>query len=301
MISTVRFDVSPLRGKIGILENKQGIFQFFRRGTSPLQCIADPPVLRSVPSAPMTQPASPYYTSPLRAVISASVLFALTASLLVAVPAYAQEAPAGDQQDSSENPYGSGLGFQILLTNSGFGLGGYYFRSISNSTSFMTDISLGAGKDERELKFFRFGSSFIPNKANYLLMMPIQAGFIHRLFRNAIEENFRPYVQVTAGPTLGWEYPYFNDENGDGEYDPREEDSYDSIGALPKGDIRVGIGGTIAIGAHFGLSRKVTQGVRIGYSFTHFMQGIQLLEPQVQEAQQFFGTPTITLTFGKLL
>jgi hypothetical protein len=31
------------------------------------------------------------------------------------------------------------------------------------------------------------------------------------------------------------------------------------------------------------------------------MQGIQLLEPQVQEAQNFFGTPTITLTFGKLL
>ncbi len=230
-----------------------------------------------------------------------SAATALVISFLVALPVQAQDVETPGDQDETRNPYGSGLGFQILLTNSGFGLGGYYFRSINTSTSFMTDISIGAGKDERELKFFQFGSSIIPNKANYLLMMPIQAGLIHRLFRNAIEENFRPYVQVTAGPTLGWEYPYFNDENGDGQFDPREEDSYDSIGALPKGEIRMGIGGTIALGAHFGLSRKVTQGVRIGYSFTHFLNGIQLLEPQVQEAQKFFGTPTITLTFGKLL
>lgn len=246
----------------------------------------------------MTQLSLSRLTSTRWAVVAAALT--LTASLLTTFPAHAQEGAEPNTTDQADNPYGSGLGFQILLTNSGFGLGGYFFRSINTSTSFMADISLGAGKDERELKFFRFGSSFIPNKANYLLMMPIQAGLIHRLFRNAIEENFRPYVQVTAGPTIGWEYPYFNDENGNGQFD-REEDTFDSIGALPKGDLRMGIGGTIAVGAHFGLSRKVTQGVRIGYSFTHFLQGIQLLEPQVQEAQQFFGTPTITLTFGKLL
>lgn len=240
------------------------------------------------------------FTAP-RAATAAVLWLALLFWMLISPRAQAQTETSGDERQQVEHPYGSGLGFQILLTNSGFGLGGYYFRAINDGTSFMTDISLGAGKDERELKFFRFGSSFIPNKANYLLMMPMQAGLIHRLFRNSIEENFRPYVQVTAGPTLGWEYPYFDDINGDGQYDPQEEDTFDSIGALPKGDFRLGIGGTIAVGAHFGLSRKVTQGVRIGYSFTRFFQGIQLLEPQVQEAQRFFGTPTITLTFGKLL
>lgn len=165
----------------------------------------------------------------------------------------------------------------------------------------MAEFSLGAGKDERELKFFRFGSSYIPNKANYLLMMPVQAGVSRRLFRESIEDNFRPYVQLTAGPTLGWEYPYFEDVNGDGDYDPPEEDTFDSIGAIPKGDFRMGLGGTIAIGAYFGSSQKMAQGIRIGYAFTRFFEGIQLLEPQVQEAQRYFGTPTITLTFGRLL
>ena len=225
--------------------------------------------------------------------------FLVAALLLGTAPAQAQEQPAPIELDD-DNPYGSGLGLQILLTNNGFGLGAYFHRALGPATSFMSEASIGAGKDEGEIKFFRFGSSYIPYKANYLLMMPIQAGVIHRLFRKEIEENFRPYVQVTAGPTFGWEYPYFEDENGNGQHE-QDERTYDSIGAIPKGDLRMGIGGTIALGAHFGSSRKVTQGVRIGYSFTRFFQGIQLLEPQKQEAQSFFGTPTITLTFGKLL
>lgn len=226
----------------------------------------------------------------------------VVALLLAGLPATAagQDTDESGDRRQAETEYGSGIGFQILLTNSGFGLGGYYHHAMSPSTSFMTEISMGAGKDERELKFFRFGSSYIPNKANYMLMMPVQAGIIHRLFRDVIEDNFRPYIQATAGPTIGWEYPYFEDLNGDGEYDS-EERTYDSIGALPKGEFRFGLGGTIAIGAHFGLSKKMTQGVRIGYAFTHFFEGIQLLEPQIQKAQNFFGTPTITLTFGKLL
>lgn len=231
------------------------------------------------------------------ALVSAASLLLLLS--IGSAPALAQT--PSDTLADRENEFGSGLGFQILLSNSGFGLGGYYHRELTPSTSFMTEISIGAGKDEKESKFFRFGSSYIPYKAHYMLMMPVQAGVIHRLFREVIADNFRPYVQVTAGPTLGWEYPYFNDENGNEQFDSGDERTYDSIGALPKGDFRFGVGGTVAIGAHFGLSKRVTQGVRIGYAFTHFLQGIQLLEPQVQEAQRNFGTPTITLTFGKLL
>lgn len=220
--------------------------------------------------------------------------------VVATAPAAAQSVSDSDASND-DLTYGTGFGAEILLTNSGFGIGGYFHRAVSQATSIMGELSLGAGKDERELKFFRFGNSYIPNKANYLLMMPVQGGVIHRLFRNTIADNFRPYVQVSAGPTMGWEYPYFDDVDGDGEYDSAEEDTYDSIGAIPKGEFRMGLGGTIAIGAHFGDSEKMAQGVRIGYSFTRFFEGIQLLEPQVQSAERFFGTPTITLTFGRLL
>lgn len=225
--------------------------------------------------------------------------------LCVLAAPIARAQPASGSTDKPDvaanpNPYGSGIGLEILLTNNGFGLGGYYHRAIGPSTSFMAEVSIGAGKDEQELKFFRFGSSYIPNKANYLLMMPIQVGLSHRLFRDAIEDNFRPFVQLTAGPTLGWEYPYFRDTNRNGSLDDFER-TYDAIGALPKGSFRPGVGGTVAIGAHFGLSKRVTQGIRLGYAFNYFFDGIQLLEPDVQEAQRFFGTPSISLIFGRLL
>jgi len=199
-----------------------------------------------------------------------------------------------------KDPYGSGIGLQILVTNSGFGLGGYLTRVVNGSLSFVLETSLGAGKDERELKFFRFGTSYIPNKAHYFMMLPVHVGFVHRLFKNDIEDNFRPFVQFTGGPTLGWEYPYFRDNNGNGVYESDlGERTYDPISGIVKGTFRPGIGVSVAIGAHFGFSRRVTQGVRIGYSFTYFIKGIQLLEPPVK-AQQFFGTPTISLIFGKI-
>lgn len=236
---------------------------------------------------------------PLAARLLLALAFVLAAAPAAAAQARTEPAPEDATVDGS-NPYGSGLGLEILLTNNGFGLGAYYHRALGRATSFMAEVSLGAGKDEQELKFFRFGTSYIPNKANYLLMLPIQAGISQRLFQESIEDNFRPFLQATAGPTLGWEYPYFRDSNGNGTYDTSER-TYDAIGALPRGELRLGVGGMLAVGAHFGTSRKVTQGVRIGYAFTYFFEGIQLLEPHVQEAQRFFGTPTISLIFGKLL
>ncbi|ARA93950.1 hypothetical protein AWN76_012830 [Rhodothermaceae bacterium RA] len=209
------------------------------------------------------------------------------------------QAPDGERA-ARLNPYGSGMGFTVLLTNSGFGLGGYYHRALSRVTSFSLELSLAAGKDEREVVFFDFfGRRSIPRKANFFLMMPIQIGLQRRLFQESIQDNFRPYLQIITGPTLGWEYPYFDDANGNGLRDA-EERTYDSIGALPRGTFRLGYGGMIALGAHFGLSRRMTQGIRLGYAFSYVFDGVQLLEPAVQPRQHGFGTPTISLTFGRL-
>jgi len=203
-------------------------------------------------------------------------------------------------EEIPQNPYGTGAGLAVLLTNNGFGLGGYYQREIDSNTSFLVEASLGAGKDDRELKFFRFGASFVPNKRNYFLMLPIHLGFQQRLFSEHIEDNFRPYLHLSGGPTFGWEYPYFNDENGNNRYDEDIDRRYDIFSAFPRGRGRFGVGATIAVGAYFGFSRRVTQGVRFGYAFNHFFEGIQLLEPDVKSAQSLFHSPVISITFGKL-
>ncbi len=229
-----------------------------------------------------------------RRLFRASCLVALALACVPTTRAQTQE------DEEKKNPYGTGLGAQVLLTNSGFGLGGYYHHTLTASMSFLAEMSLGAGKDEREVAFFdRFGQKDIPNKANYLLMLPAQIGVQQRLFKESIEDNFRPYLQLSSGPTLGWEYPYFRDDNDNGVLDDGER-IYDALSALPKGRMRLGLGGTVALGANFGRSRKMSQGVRLGYTFTYFFDGIQLLEPDIQEARHFFGSPSISILFGKL-
>lgn len=222
--------------------------------------------------------------------------------LLLSMPAFTP--PAAAQADDEDTPapisYGSGMGLEVVVTNSGFGLGGYISRAIDDQNSFLAELNIGTEKSEREVKFFGLGQSFIPDKANYFIRMPIQIGLQRRLWSDYIEDNFRPYFQVTAGPTLGWTYPYFDDENGNGSLDDGER-RYDGFGSIFRGDFRMGMGGTFGIGANFGENRRISQGVRIAYSFNYFFDPIQLLEPDEQSPPtRFFGTPAISITFGRL-
>jgi len=225
-------------------------------------------------------------------------LLIVAAMLLIPLSAGAQ--PVRKTVPQNVNVYGSGFGLNIALTNSGFGLGGYMMHSITSTTSLMADLLITTVKDEREQRFFNFfGESIIPNKENYLHVMPLQVGLQKRLFKESIEDNFRPYLHLSAGPTLGWVSPYYDDDNGNGRRDIGE-DVNDIISAFPKGSLEWGMGGTLAIGAHFGISRRVTQGIRFGYAFQWFPNSVQLLEPFESPSEEFFGTPTLTLSFGKL-
>ena len=210
---------------------------------------------------------------------------------------YAQDSA---ERDSLDALYGSGLGFEVVVTNSGFGLGGYYSQSLDPSNSFIAEFSIGSEKSEREVKFIGI-PNYIPDKANYFLRVPIRMGLQRRLWKEYIEDNFRPYMQFAFGPTLGWQYPYFDDDNGNGTFDEDDERRYDGLGSIFKGDFRFGIGGTIGIGAYFGENTRLSQGVRIAYSFNYFFRPIQLLENEEQiSPPRYFGTPAISITFGKI-
>ena len=225
----------------------------------------------------------------------------LSVVLIGTSPSFAQDAQTPVNQDEiNAKRYVNGIGLNISLTNSGFGVGGYLQRPIGTTTSWLAEFYITTLKDEREQRFFGiFGESIIPNKYNYMLMVPFQVGLQKRLFQESIQDNFRPYVQVSAGPTVGWISPYFQDLNDNQRLDGNER-TYDVIGAIPKGSFTFAMGGSISVGANFGLSRRVTQGIRFGYTFHYFFDDIELLEPRVKEGQRFFGTPTISLIFGRL-
>ena len=191
------------------------------------------------------------------------------------------------------------IGMQVVLTNSGFGLGGYVSTGVGRAMRLSLELVLGAAKDEREVAFFdRFGRRDVPNKANYLLELPLHVGIERRLFQSKIEENFRPFILVTGGPLLGWAYPYFEDDNNNGLLDT-EERSFDVISGVTNGHIEPGVSFGIYLGAHFGEIGTSSQGVRIGYRLSYYKNEIALLDTSIKAPSRSIGTPVISVYFGR--
>jgi len=227
----------------------------------------------------------------------------LSLLLLFAVGAAAAQ-PVPVLTDTTAPRYGSGAAAAVHLTEYGFGVGGLYRARLSADYSFLVEARLGAGKDEREQAFFvgLFGETVVPFKRNYVLLLPLHVGVERRLFREAIEDNFRPYVQATAGPTFAYQWPYFRDEDGSGTREEGEERLSPWAG-LGDGEGRVGVGGTLAVGAWLGRGRQSAQGVRFGFSGSYFFREVELLEedPEVEDpSRRFFGTPVVSFHFLRL-
>ncbi len=236
-----------------------------------------------------------------------SLFLALVAFALCVATGRAQPLPEPlTEPPEPEGPahYGTGLGATILLTNYGFGLGGVYRAAVGEATSLVAELSIGAGKDEREQEFFVgfFGDTVVPFKRSNFLITPLHIGLERRLFRGSIEDSFRPFVQALGGPALGFQWPYFEDGNGNGIRES-DERKLGALSGLGDGSFRFGVGATMAIGAYFGESRRATQGIRIGYVGSYFFEDVELLElrPEVESpSQRFFGTPVVSLHLVRL-
>lgn len=233
-------------------------------------------------------------------------LAALLIFALVAAPSGAQtERLAPPLPDSTAGRYGSSAALVFVLTEYGLGAGGSVRARLTDDLSFATELAVGAGRDEREQRFFVgfFGDTVTPFKRNYVLLAPLHAGLERRLFRDEIEDNFRPYVHLSLGPTLAYQWPYFDDLDDNGRLDAGEERS-GVFGAIGEGEARLGVGGTAAVGAFFGRSRRTTQALRFGIQGTYFPVEIDLLE-QVEAVEdpsrKTFWTPVVSFHVARLL
>lgn len=236
----------------------------------------------------------------------------MTRALLLAVPLAAALAvgaaraqPALPAPDTARARYNTGGGLTFQLTEFGLGAGAVYRIGVATATSLVVEASLGAGRDEREQQFFvgLFGETVTPFKRNYALLVPVHVGVERRVFRAAIEDDFRPFVQLTAGPTLGYQWPYFRDADGDGVRGEGEERLGPWRG-FGEGSLRTGVGGTVAVGAYFGRERRTVQGLRFGYAASYFFTPIELLEedPAVEgPTRRFFGTPVVSFHLIRLV
>jgi len=175
------------------------------------------------------------------------------------------------------------LGVDVMVSTNGFGLGMFYRHEYSDEFSGFLDFSISEAKDDDEKEFIDYyGQTFVPNKVNRFLLLPLFAGIQKRMFKDDILDNFRPYVTGAVGPAMIYVFQY-NEEY---------------FNALGRGRPHYTIGGYLGFGAHFGSERSSLLGLNLRYYYLPYPGGIESLRG-VNKTQ--FGGFYISLSYGGAL
>jgi hypothetical protein len=177
--------------------------------------------------------------------------------------------PEPDMMKPIQSSYDDAWGVDILLSNNGFGLGGFYRHEYTRELYGTVTFGIAESKDDNEVEYYDYwGQSFSPGKINRFLLLPLLFGVQYRLFADDITDTFRPYVNAGAGPTMVLVHPYRDDITGE------EIDYFRSLGlARP----RYTLGGYVGMGAFFGADMGSLSGINIRYYFAPVDGGIESL------------------------
>lgn len=200
--------------------------------------------------------------------------------------------PEPETISAEQSSYNDAWGVDILLSNNGFGLGGFYRHEYSRDLFGTVMFGIAESKDDNEVEYYNYwGQSFVPGKINRFLLLPVLFGIQYRLFADDITDSFRPYVNAGAGPTMILVHPYRDNNTGD------QMDYFKSLGLA---QTRYTIGGYIGAGAFFGSDMGSLSGINIRYYFVPVNGGIEsLINGAGQKIRKKdFGGFFITINLG---
>jgi outer membrane protein W len=163
---------------------------------------------------------------------------------------------------------------------------------MNDELSFMFNFAISDVKDDTEFEQYDYyGQSYIPNKKNRLLLLPLTVSVQYRLFKDDIVDNLRPFITAGIGPTMVFVAPYASGQT-DIFGNPEKIDFFTS---LKYGKPRYTIGGFIGAGTYFGMDKGTITGLSVKYFLAPFPSGIEVMESGYMKN---FGGLFITLTFG---
>ncbi|MBI5403236.1 MAG: hypothetical protein HY959_07525 [Ignavibacteriae bacterium] len=100
-------------------------------------------------------------------------------------------------------------GLSVLYSDKGYGLTGGYFKPLSNSMDLFLSFSISGVSDNREFEYFDYyGNSYIQDKLNRVFMFPLNIGLQYYIFKEDIENDFKPLLSIGVTPALVVTTPY---------------------------------------------------------------------------------------------
>ncbi|MGQ9818306.1 MAG: hypothetical protein ACUVQ1_00020 [Candidatus Kapaibacteriales bacterium] len=173
-------------------------------------------------------------------------------------------------------------GLNFLLSNNGFGFGGYYESYLSPSFSVFASLYLSGARNTDEFEYYNpiTGEIFIPGKINRLYILPLTIGFNNFVFTKLFNSNFSPYLSFGLGPTIIISTPY-------------QKEFFTSFGYAR---FFVRFGSFVGLGVNFPTTTKSYFGVSTRYYWIPF--GGNGLESIIDMPIKDFGGVFISLNFG---
>jgi len=189
--------------------------------------------------------------------------------------------------DAKRKPATSAVGIDLLFSQSGWGLGGFFQTKLADNLSLFTHLGFSGARNTDELENAWYGPiPVVANKVNRLFIIPVTAGVQYRLFSESLQESFRPFVSAGLSPTFILATPYLKD----GLY-------YEFFSSFGHATSYTRVGGVFGIGSFFGDPRKGSLiGVQLRYFTIPFGDGG--LESMRGSPISNFGGIFLSLTVG---
>ena len=155
-------------------------------------------------------------------------------------------------------------GFGLTLTDKGAGARFSYSWSQSRNSLITSDIELISVDGPREFPIFDdFGRTAKIYNEN-LLLLPVMIGYKRMLWVDKIADNLRPYVQLSAGPVMGFDLRDAIDEGNN------IGSNVGFIEQFSKGKAHYTIGVILSAGTLIQTSKRGFINASIGYSIIDF-------------------------------
>lgn len=172
-------------------------------------------------------------------------------------------------------------GFDLLFSTFGFGAGAFYRHQYSDQIFGFVHLVISGAKDGIELDRYdpSQGTTFVPGKQNRFFLFPLMAGIQYRVLKDAIVENFRPYLAFGVGPTAIMATP-------------ADDEFFHSFG---RAKTVYSPSGFVGIGANFGSDKKSVAGVTLRYYIIPYNGTLQSIAGQTIHD---FNSVFLGLTIG---
>ncbi|PID57471.1 MAG: hypothetical protein CR986_09020 [Ignavibacteriae bacterium] len=174
------------------------------------------------------------------------------------------------------------LGVNLIIGESGFGLGGFYNYKLVNKLTGFIDLSITESKDTREIQRYNYFGQLIvvSEKKNRIFPIPLNFGLQYRIFSESLTDNLRPYISASIGPTMFITTPA----------------AKEFFSAFADTKLYWGLSGYVGFGANFGLTSDNLTGICIRYYYHQlFNDG---LEQNYNEYKKNIQSIALTINIG---